>query len=178
MDSTTLRWFPPLRAVWAPKGSQALVPITGRNAKRTLWGALNPRTGHRVVATSKRTRQEDFMAFLHTLRRAYPGRPILLLLDKASCHTALKAQALAARLSIHLLWLPKQHPHLNAMDHLWRELKRHVSANRQYLTVEEHVDAAVAWVMALTPTQALRKAGTLTERFWLRHLLKNFWLPT
>jgi hypothetical protein len=28
-----LRLFPPLRAVWAVKGTQATVPITGANAK-------------------------------------------------------------------------------------------------------------------------------------------------
>ncbi|WP_239989225.1 transposase [Corallococcus macrosporus] len=81
MDSTVLRWFPPLRAVWAPVGEQALVKITGENAKRTLWGAINPRTGRRVVMATRRGRQEDFMAFLRALRAAYPGRPLLLVLD-------------------------------------------------------------------------------------------------
>jgi transposase len=178
MDSTVLRWFPPLRAAWAPVGAQAEVPITGENAKRTLWGAINPRTGHRVVATSRRGRQEDFMAFLLLLRLAYPGRPVLLLLDQASCHRAQRSQALAAKLNIHQLWLPKQRPELNAMDHVWRQLKLHISANRQYPSVDDQVDAAVLWVLSLTPTQALRKAGVLAEGFWLRDLLENFWLPT
>ncbi|WP_338873690.1 transposase [Myxococcus stipitatus] len=178
LDSTVLRWFPPLRAAWAPVGKQAEVLITGENAKRTLWGAINPRTGHRVVATSQRGQQEDFMAFLRQLRLAYPGRPVLLLLDQASCHTAQRSQALAARLDIHLLWLPKQRPELNAMDHVWRALKLHISANRQYPSVDDHIDAAVLWVLSLTPIQALRKAGILAEGFWLWDLLENFWLPT
>ena len=33
-DWTLLRLFPPLRAAWARKGTQATVPITGANAKR------------------------------------------------------------------------------------------------------------------------------------------------
>ena len=48
-DETLLRWFPPLRYCWARKGEQARVPITGRNAKRVLLGAINPRTGHRIL---------------------------------------------------------------------------------------------------------------------------------
>jgi hypothetical protein len=36
LDWTLLRLFPPLRATWALKGRQAVVPITGRNAKRVL----------------------------------------------------------------------------------------------------------------------------------------------
>ena len=48
-DETTLRWFPPLRGMWASRGEQAEVPITGQNAKRVLFGAINFRTGHRVI---------------------------------------------------------------------------------------------------------------------------------
>src|SRR5204863_2746 len=48
-DWTLLRLFPPLRAAWAPKGRQAMVPITGANAKRVLFGAINLHTAHRVA---------------------------------------------------------------------------------------------------------------------------------
>jgi len=44
-DETILRLFPPLRACWALRGEQAVVPITGQNAKRVLFGVINPRTG-------------------------------------------------------------------------------------------------------------------------------------
>ncbi len=64
------------------------------------------------------------------------------------------------------------------MDPVWKELKLHISANRQYPTVDDHVDAAVLWGLALTPTQALRKAGILAEGFWLRDSLENSWPPT
>ena len=43
-DWTLLRLFPPLRAAWAPKGRQAMVPITGANAKRVLFGAIDLHT--------------------------------------------------------------------------------------------------------------------------------------
>jgi hypothetical protein len=48
-DWTLLRLFPPWRAAWARVGTPAMVPVTGRNAKRVLFGAINIRTGHRVV---------------------------------------------------------------------------------------------------------------------------------
>lgn len=35
-DETILRLFPPLRFTWALVGQQAVVPLTGRNAKRVL----------------------------------------------------------------------------------------------------------------------------------------------
>ena len=122
-DETILRLFPPLRACWAWRGQQAVVPITGRNAKRVLFGTLNPRTGHRLALQRRRMRQEDFHVFLRLLRARYRGRQIWLLLDEAPCHIAEKSQVLAARLNIILVWLPKQSSELNAMDHLWKELK-------------------------------------------------------
>jgi len=166
-DETILRWFPPLRHAWAFRGQQAVVPITGNNAKRVLFGALNPRTGHRLVLRRVRQRQEDFQAFLRYLRRHYPGRPIWLLLDKAPGHEAGRSQALASRLGIEFVWLPKQCSELNAMDHLWKELKRLIAANRQYRTIDAEAQQAELWLLGLTAQEALRKAGVLSGNFWL-----------
>ncbi len=166
-DETILRWFPPLRHAWTFRGQQAVVPITGNNAKRVLFGALNPRTGHRLVLRRVRQRQEDFQAFLRYLRQHYPGRPIELLLDKAPSHEAGRSQALAACLGIVLVWLPKQCSELNAMDHLWKELKRLIAANRQYRTIDAEAQQAELWLLGLTAQEALRKAGVLSGNFWL-----------
>jgi transposase len=167
-DETILRWFPPLRYTWAFRGHQAVVPITGRNAKRVLFGVVNPRTGHRLVCRRFRQRQEDFQAFLRYLREHYPGRPLWLLLDKAPGHDAARSEALAARLGIVLVWLPKQCSELNAVDHLWKELKRLIAANRQFRTIDDEADHAEQWFLSLTPREALRKAGILSENFWLQ----------
>jgi transposase len=170
-DATILRWFPPLRYAWAFRGEQAQVPITGQNAKRVLFGTINPRTGHRVVLRRPRQRQEDFQGFLRYLRRRYPGRPIWLLLDQASCHSAGRSQRLAAQLDVTLLWLPKQCPELNSQDHLWKELKRLIAANRQFRTIDTEADCAERWLLGLTSTEALRKAGVLSRDFWLKAFL-------
>lgn len=170
-DETLLRQFPPLRAAWALQGEQAQVPITGQNAKRVLFGALNPRTGHRLVLQRPTLRQGDFQAFLHLLRAHYPGRPLYLLLDRAGSHTAAASLALSSRLDIQLLWLPKQWSELNAMDQLWRGLKQHIAANRQYPSVDALAQDAEDWVRRLSLRQALRKAGVLSGSFWLRSFL-------
>ena len=48
-DETILRLFPVLRRAWSLRGHQAVVPITGRNAKRVLFATINDvRTGHRI----------------------------------------------------------------------------------------------------------------------------------
>jgi transposase len=93
-----------------------------------------------------------------------------LLLDRASAHTAAASQALAARLRINLVWLPKQTPELSPMDQLWRELKRVVAANRQAPNVDALATSAMLWVVMLSPPEARRKSGMLSPHFWLRNL--------
>jgi transposase len=168
-DWTLLRLFPPLRAAWALRGKAAVVPITGENAKRVLFGAINLRTGHRVLLIRHRAGGADVRAFFEEVRRRYRHRgTIWLLLDRASGHTDRRTQALAATLDIQLLWLPKQAPELNAMDQLWRELKREIAANRQYPTIDALAAAAALWVLLLKPGEACRKAGMMSRHFWLK----------
>ena len=106
--------------------------------ERTLFGALNVRTGRRLLLRRPRACAPDFQAFLRELREHHyrAGQPLWLLFDKAPCHVAARSVALAARLNITFLWLPRQCSDLNAMDHLWRHLKTDLAANRQRLHID------------------------------------------
>lgn len=138
-----------------------------------IFGALNLRTGHRVLLARPRQRSEDFCAFLRALRRCYRDRPLALLLDEDPSHTAVASQRLAARLSIRMLWLPKRSPELNPVEHLWRAAKQDVCANRQYATIDREVSLFIAYLRGLTNRAALRKAGVLSRHFRLRFALSK-----
>jgi len=71
-----------------------------------------------------------------------------------------------------------QAPELNAMDQLWRELKRLVAANRQAETIDALAADAAAWTLGLSARAARTKAGLLSPRFWLADAMQDFWLPT
>jgi transposase len=167
-DETLWRLFPILRCAWAPIGQRAVVPISGRNAKRALFGAINLESGHCLLMPSRNQRQEAVAAFLRQLRRAYQGRPIFLLLDEHPSHTALGCLVLAKRLNIELVWLPKQHPELNPVDHIWKDLKKDMAANYQYHDVDQGVRYALDWIRSLSRHQILRKAGLFSKNCWLR----------
>jgi transposase len=178
-DWTLLRLFPPLRAAWSRVGPPALVPVTGRKAKRVLCGAINVRTGRRVVLCRQQAGGADARMFLIELRRHYrQARTLWLLLDRAPAHTDARTMQLAADLRIELVWLPKQASEWNAMDQLWKELKRLVAANRQAQQIESLAQQAENWLLSLTPYEALCKASILSPNFWLKNLLQNLWLPT
>jgi hypothetical protein len=54
------------------------------------------------------------------------------------------------------------------MDHLWKELKRLIAANRQAARIDDLAQQAAEWVLPLRPREALRRAGILSPAFWLR----------
>jgi transposase len=171
LDETILRLLPPLRAAWAPMGQQVAVGISGSNAQATLYCALNLRSGRRVTLGRAHHRQGDFQALLRRLRHGRGARgPLYLLVDHPSSHTALASRRLAQELNIVLLWLPKQCPRLNPVEHLWRALKADLAAHRQFATIEETLRYAEAWIQRLSPQQALRKSGLLSPTFWLHRL--------
>jgi len=166
-DETDLLLFPPLRSGWALKGQDAPVPISGSNAKRILFGTLNIETGTRLFLARPRQRSIDCRVFLYHLAYHYRGWHIALVWDEDSCHIAGLTQAMAGNLGIELLWLPKRSPHLNPLDHLWRHGKERISANHQYQSIDEHVEQFTAYLGSLSPEEALRKAGVLSEDFWI-----------
>jgi len=167
-DETDLLLFPPLRACWAKRGQPARVALTGTNARRVVFGTLNLRTGHRVFVVRPRQRGEDFRLFLQTLHSHYRGRPVVLLLDSDSAHTAGASQQLAAQLGMELLWLPLRCPELNPLEALWRSGKQTICANRQYPTIEEVVERFLVYLYWLSPREARRKAGLLSDHCWLK----------
>jgi transposase len=166
-DETDLRLFPPLRSGWARRGREAPVPISGGNAKRVLFGAVNVETARLLLLPRRRGRGEDFRAFLEAVRFRYRGRHVALLLDEDSSHTAGGSLGLAAELGVELLWLPKRSPHLNPMDHLWRHAKAAMSANHQYASIDEQVERFVGYLSGLSRYEVFTKAGLFAKDFWL-----------
>jgi DDE superfamily endonuclease len=160
--------FPPLRAAWGRRGQPLEVPISGRNARRVVFGSLNLDTGQRLFLARQRQRSEDFRAFLRLVAGYYGGRSVALLLDEDPSHTALASLALADQLGVRLVWLPKRCPELNGMDHLWGHGKDHVCANRQYDDIEAETQRFIAYLQGLSNHEALRQAGLLSPHFWLR----------
>jgi transposase len=170
-DETDLLLFPPLRANWGRRGQPTRVLISGRNARRVVFGAMNLRTGKRLFLAREHQRQNDFRAFLELIHRHYRGRHIALLLDENPSHTAGRSQQLATELHIKLLWLPKRAPELNPMDQLWGQAKDIVSANLQYPTIDEQLNTFIEYLECLTDWEARYTSGVLSDEFWLKSVV-------
>ncbi len=179
MDETDLRLFPPLRAKWAPKGKSAKVILSGHNAKRVVFGAINIKTGKRLFLLTKTQTSEEFQIFLTYIRKHYRGWKITILLDGDSSHTAAASQKLAKSFRIHLEWLPVRSPELNPMESIWRDGKQTICANRQYSSIEEAAVKFITYLELQSAHTALTKSGLLSDDYWLNKFVSNYFLvPT
>lgn len=170
-DEADLLLFPPLRAGWSLKGEPAEVHISGRNARRVIFGAMNLRTGTRLFLPRLRGRAGDFQAFLAGLRWHYRGWHVAPLLDEDPSHTALGS--LRAANGMTLLWLPKRAPELNPMDTLWGQAKDVIAANKQYATIDGQVDRFLDHLLGMSGHEALHTSGVDSDNFWLRATLSK-----
>jgi len=159
--------FPPLQARWALRGRPSQVVLSGWNAWRAVYGALDIKTGDRFMVVQQRLRALEFSHFLEEVRQTYRGRKIAMVLDESSAHTAKASQRLAAELKIELLWLPIRCPELNPLERLWRTTKSRVCANRQYESLEEQVNSFLEFVQHLSSEESLSTSGVLSPNFWL-----------
>ena len=172
-DETDLLLFPPLRAMWSPRGQAAQVMLSGWNARRVVFGCMNLATGHRLFQVQRHQRAYDFQAFLLQIRRRYRGWKVTLLLDSDSSHTGKTSQTLAAQLGIQLLWLPKRAPELNPMDTLWGQGKDVISANKQYTNIDQQAELFITHLISLSNREALKTSGLLSAYFWLRRVFSK-----
>jgi hypothetical protein len=169
-DETTLREFPPRRAAWSRRREQAVVTISGRNARRVVHGALNATTGELVRTVTATSKTGDVAAAVETPGAVRPTAPKLLIGDNAPPHQPKRVRAAAALAGIDLAFLPFRAPELMPLEDVWRGLKGEVAANRCYATMAELAERAVAALDASTPEQRLRRAGLRSSKF--------DWLPT
>jgi hypothetical protein len=83
-------------------------------------------------------------------------------LDRHGSHDS-AASRRPAGLWIELLFLPRQCPDLNPMDHLRRGAKAAVSANRQYADIGGQADEAGRRVLTPPPREAKRQSGLVVK---------------
>lgn len=172
-DETNLLLFPPLRAGWSLRGQPQQVRLSGRNARRVVFGAMNLLTGTRLFLVREHQRAADFQAFLRVLHHHYRGWHVALLLDEDPSHTAKGSVQLAGWFNVELITLPKRSPALNPLDTLWGQGKDVISANKQDASIEEQVSRFLKHLEGLSGREALQTSGVLSSDFWLRRALAS-----
>ena len=161
-DESRIALLPLVRGLWHWVGQQVRIPTPGTNETRSLFGALNIRTGQWTYLVRHHMQKEDFIAFLAHLLTVYPAGTIILIVDNYSSHKAgvvqeWLAQPEHARLQLHRL--PTHCSHLNPVEPIWLRFKDKVAANRLHGSMSHLLTTVAEFFTAMTPEQALQWAG-------------------
>jgi transposase len=167
LDETIVLELPPLYGCYGRQGEQVRVPISGNHARRVLHGVLNISTGEVLLLITEVWNEQTHQYFLQMIRAHWRGWHIVLFEDRGSPHRAEESFELAKALRIEIRWLPVATPELNAMDHLWRNVKGRALSDRPTQTIDISADAACQHILNMRPQQRLQKAGVLSGDFWL-----------
>lgn len=153
-DESEALTHPYLAHAWARRGADLRIAAPGQSRKVALMGALDLVSRELLVHTSLSKRSADFIGLLDLLDRRFsprPGRavkPVVLVLDNGPVHTSkATTAALAARPWITVEWLPRYAPELNAIERVWRDLKRHHLAHQTFQD-STGLDAAIHQAVA------------------------------
>ena len=167
LDEVIITETPPLYSCYGRCGQQVCVPITGDRAKRILHGAINIVSGDVTLLITAEWVAESHQAFLQMVRAHWRGWHLILFEDRGTPHTAEESIELAKQLDIEIRLLPRATPELNAMDHLWRSVKGRGVADRSTISIDDSADKACDHIFRMSCHERLKKAGILSEDFWL-----------
>jgi len=84
-------------------------------------------TGQSVITFKKELVKETIVEALEEIREQNPAGRILLVADNYGSHHAQFTQQRADELGIEFVFIPPYSPTLNAIEPLWKDLKRDVS---------------------------------------------------
>ena len=129
-DEASLYLQATVAQVWAPRRQPPVVRVDPQRDKTSFFGTLDLSTGREIVTESTDMNGAATVEHLTQILEAYPGRPILLLWDRASWHKGpLVREFLAANPRLELMYFPVAAPDLNPQEHVWKATRRAISHN-------------------------------------------------
>jgi transposase len=166
-DETHLNLLAWVRATWVVRGTRQQVMTPCKNRRRTIFGAVDVRTGRFLYQVARKAVSATFIAFLEQLQQAYPAAPkVAVVCDNVIIHhSKFVGRWLAAHPRVVVLHGARYSPHDNPVERVWGALKAWL-ANSPTLTIQGRVRQVHAFFGARTPAQMLSTA-TPSSSPWL-----------
>jgi transposase len=153
-----------------PGKAQRMTHDYKRNGTTSLYAALEIATGEVTGACYPRHSHQEFLAFLNSLVRAYPRRPLHVVLDNSSTHSTPEVKRwLQRHKRVHFHFTPTSASWMNMVE-VWfsilttqqvrrgayHDVSELIAAIEYY--IENYNQRALPFVWTKTPDQILTKA--------------------
>lgn len=162
-DEIDLNLLPGILRCWTLRGSQRKVMTPGLNVKRYGFGAVNSVSGQTVHRIEEHKNSAGFCAFIEQFMQSvtqspdYHGQQIVMVVDNFRIHHSKKTLAFLEQYADQLILfaLPTYSPWLNAIELLWKHLRRKVTHNHLFQNIVQLVKAVCSFLEALNRTPDL-----------------------
>jgi len=121
-----------LTQVWSPRGQTPVVWVTPQRDSLHFYGGLDVLSGQEVALSLPTLDSDHTIHFLKHVLSCFPGRSILLLLDRAPWHKGQVRRFVEAHPRLDLLFFPPGCPDLNPQEHVWKLTRKAVGHLRDY----------------------------------------------
>jgi transposase len=143
VDEATVRRHPTLSAQWCLVDEVPEVPTGDDHTKVHVYGAVAPRTGRTHYHISSVLGKGAFAQFLQHLLAYYPGQRLLVIHDRGEQQKGAPVEVSSREASGRLVLKPQPaySPELNPQERIWKWLRRVVTHNHWFATLNEQIEA-------------------------------------
>lgn len=169
-DEADLNLNPTLSWCWARKGNRVKVVTPRQNKKRYVFSAIDPLGGEVFWATSTRKDSASYSSFVEGIMQALPHHKVIVVQDNFIAHkstlTVRKLSSYEDESRLQRFFLPSYAPELNPVERVWQLMRRRVTHNHRFLTLEEMEEAVDCFFTELRhhPEALLSILGTNQRR--------------
>jgi transposase len=137
-DEANIALAPILGKTWAPRGETPVQQVTGKRGGVAAMSAIsnNGRLVFRLL--EKRINSDDIINFLSQMLDHHPGRHLVVVMDKASCHVSKKTKVyIENQRRLHVFYFPSYSPDWNPDEKVWNHLKHQEMKSHQARTKKD-----------------------------------------
>lgn len=129
--------------MWQPKGKKGTITISSNSKKKriNILGALDFKNLSIITTlTEEKCNKERVVEFIKKIKKKYPNKEIVIILDNAQYNHANYTKVYSALSGIELFFLPPYSPNLNLIERLWKFTKKRLVHNEYYENFDLFLD--------------------------------------
>lgn len=174
-DESHINLLPWIRSTWIVRGQRQQVMTPGKNRRRTIFGAVDLRTGQWFYQVTRKAISVTFTGFCERLLDAYPTAPVVAVIcDNVIIHRSKIVQRWRkTHPRLLVLHGARYSPHDNPVERVWGALKAWL-ANNPTLTIQGRVRQVHAFFRDRTPAQMLATAAPHSSPWLSADYMQDF----
>lgn len=122
-----------IKNVWYFRNKQPIIEAKRKGQSQNFYGTLNMKTGKCAAMTADKQNGKTTVKFLKKLTNIYKNKKIFLVWDNASWHKNKEIRGFLRTKQgkrFDLFNFPPYTPEFNPQEHVWKNLRQHITHNR------------------------------------------------